>query len=583
MAITPQAGYMVDPNNPNGVVKIGDINSATGIAYGNVPTAVPGNVVTGTGPSLQQSPSGGVTSTPTIVPYNNNNATQTTAISPNTVGPGNILPTAPAPASTSPTTSVDLTPVGGNGSQVTPSAIPKSQFVGYNLPSSGDFIYNGQIYQVNGGYVLPDPGYPAWAAQDISKYAINQPTTQTPTATTPTATTPTTTDTTGQTPTATTPVAGQTTTQPTLPSTALQPGNTGDNVKALQDYLVSIGLMTQDQVNTGYGTYGPQTTAAVKALQESLNVDNSSGPGYFGPKTIAALQAKMAATGGQTQVNASGLTTGGTSPTQGTTPLPTGGTAAGGVADKYANLDPLSRQVQMYTDAATALGLPTIKGEYEKILKDQKDLTDKMNEEIANVRNNPWLSQGVADRTVERIQEKYRGRLDTLTHLETLYDSLYKTGQAQVEHIVSGAQADIQAANALAQKQLDAASALAKDNIVVIKDGRQYLVSKATGKAVADLGVDPNPPAVKTTSTTSSTATKAATTASMTADVQNAASQLQTIVRTKNFAGVDPGDYQVMADYLQKTYGTTAVAALKSALSALGLSVDIVGDGKGAN
>lgn len=76
------------------------------------------------------------------------------------------------------------------------------------------------------------------------------------------------------------------------PTVNLQPGSTGDAVKQLQDYLVSQGYMTQAQVNSGYGIYGPQTTAAVKALQENLGIDNSSGPGYFGPKTIAGLQAK---------------------------------------------------------------------------------------------------------------------------------------------------------------------------------------------------------------------------------------------------------------------------------------------------
>ena len=72
------------------------------------------------------------------------------------------------------------------------------------------------------------------------------------------------------------------------PTTALQPGATGPAVKQLQDYLVSLGLMTQAQVNTGYGTYGPQTTAAVAKLQQQLGVNNSSGPGYYGPQTIAA-------------------------------------------------------------------------------------------------------------------------------------------------------------------------------------------------------------------------------------------------------------------------------------------------------
>lgn len=76
------------------------------------------------------------------------------------------------------------------------------------------------------------------------------------------------------------------------PTQQLQPGAQGDTVKQLQDYLVSKGYMTREQVNTGYGNYGPQTTAAVLALQKDLGIDYSSGPGYFGPKTLEALNAK---------------------------------------------------------------------------------------------------------------------------------------------------------------------------------------------------------------------------------------------------------------------------------------------------
>lgn len=73
------------------------------------------------------------------------------------------------------------------------------------------------------------------------------------------------------------------------PSVNLQPGSTDSaSVKQLQDWLVSQHYMTQDQVNTGYGTYGPQTTAAVQKYQQDHGVDNSSGPGYWGPLTRAA-------------------------------------------------------------------------------------------------------------------------------------------------------------------------------------------------------------------------------------------------------------------------------------------------------
>ena len=73
------------------------------------------------------------------------------------------------------------------------------------------------------------------------------------------------------------------------PQTNLQPGMTGTAVKQLQDYLVANGYMSQADVSTGYGTYGPKTTAAVTAMQNKLGVNNSSGPGYYGPQTIAAV------------------------------------------------------------------------------------------------------------------------------------------------------------------------------------------------------------------------------------------------------------------------------------------------------
>ncbi len=74
------------------------------------------------------------------------------------------------------------------------------------------------------------------------------------------------------------------------PQISLQPGSTNTQaIKQLQDYLVSQGVITQAQVNTGYGTYGPQTKAAVAALQQKLGVNAGTDAGYFGPKTITAI------------------------------------------------------------------------------------------------------------------------------------------------------------------------------------------------------------------------------------------------------------------------------------------------------
>lgn len=72
------------------------------------------------------------------------------------------------------------------------------------------------------------------------------------------------------------------------PNINLQPGQTGAGVQQLQQFLLSQGYLTQQQINTGPGIYGPQTTAAVRKWQQANGVDNTSGPGYWGPRSIAA-------------------------------------------------------------------------------------------------------------------------------------------------------------------------------------------------------------------------------------------------------------------------------------------------------
>lgn len=156
---------------------------------------------------------------------------------------------------------------------------------------------NGQLlYAPSGSAAVKQAQYPNQAQYQGSATQPTPTATGAATSTTPTASTP----------------IGATAKQP--PSVSLQPGATGDAVKQLQDYLVSQGMMTQADVNTGYGTYGPKTTAAVKALQEKLGVDNSTGVGYWGPKTLQAVTASASTNGSTTGAN--GGVSGATNATQ---------------------------------------------------------------------------------------------------------------------------------------------------------------------------------------------------------------------------------------------------------------------------
>lgn len=78
----------------------------------------------------------------------------------------------------------------------------------------------------------------------------------------------------------------------TPPQADLQQGAQGQDVQALQNYLTQMGYLTPDQIGTGGGTYGPQTTAAVAKLQQDLGIQAGKGAGTYGPQTKQALASK---------------------------------------------------------------------------------------------------------------------------------------------------------------------------------------------------------------------------------------------------------------------------------------------------
>ena len=71
----------------------------------------------------------------------------------------------------------------------------------------------------------------------------------------------------------------------------LSPGSSGTDVSSLQQYLVSVGLLSQASVT---GFYGPLTQAAVQQWQVAHNIVSTGTPattgyGVVGPRTAAAI------------------------------------------------------------------------------------------------------------------------------------------------------------------------------------------------------------------------------------------------------------------------------------------------------
>lgn len=72
-----------------------------------------------------------------------------------------------------------------------------------------------------------------------------------------------------------------------LPQGNLQPGQSGDEVKALQTWLIQNGFNIPAGAT---GFYGNETKTAVTELQQQLGVDPQGNPGFYGPITRTAVQ-----------------------------------------------------------------------------------------------------------------------------------------------------------------------------------------------------------------------------------------------------------------------------------------------------
>ena len=88
-------------------------------------------------------------------------------------------------------------------------------------------------------------------------------------------------------------------TDTSAPDENLQKGAKGTDVSQLQSFLSSTinpqtgnPYLSQQQIATGSGIYGPQTMAAVAQLQKDLGVQAGANAGQYGPKTRAAIANK---------------------------------------------------------------------------------------------------------------------------------------------------------------------------------------------------------------------------------------------------------------------------------------------------
>ena len=239
------------------------------------------------------------------------------------------------------------------------------------------------------------------------------------------------------------------------PTVNLQPGATGQEVQQLQNWLVSQGYMTQEQVATGPGIYGPQTTAALAKWQADHNVDNSTGVGYYGPRTMAAIKSvtssnvtpALSGINAQIQDVQSKLNVISQAEQAGLTVTPQTSYQqaqeflASPVGSYLSNMgiqanenwttalqtQPTASVQSLYEQIYENSGLSELKGQINAYNNQIQAYDDELFDKVQEVNDNPWLTEGIRVAQIQKLEDKYENKkanyVAALNRAQSLYDS----------------------------------------------------------------------------------------------------------------------------------------------------------------
>lgn len=190
-------------------------------------------------------------------------------------------------------------------------------------------------------------------------------------------------------------VAGATTNATPLPVSTYQGGS-------VQDYLTSIGQA------------GDYASRAIIAKQQGIQ--NYTGTAAQNTQMLQTLRARQGTVGGGAPSLVQSAVSGMQSPpstSQGSVevvPTLTGNPQLDALFEQLKDTSPQKSWSQIYKQTYKDLGIDSMNRSYEDQVKKQTELQNKKNDEIQDINNNPWFSEGVRVQKLNQLDKKYEGK-----------------------------------------------------------------------------------------------------------------------------------------------------------------------------
>jgi hypothetical protein len=95
--------------------------------------------------------------------------------------------------------------------------------------------------------------------------------------------------------------------------------------------------------------------------------------------------------------------------------------------------DPYKTFSDAYKQMVKDSGMLEIKSEFERVQKEYAELARKESEEVLDVNDNPWLSEGLRQKRISKINDKYQSQKDAATRQMDLYQGLYDSAKQDAQ------------------------------------------------------------------------------------------------------------------------------------------------------
>jgi len=160
--------------------------------------------------------------------------------------------------------------------------------------------------------------------------------------------------------------------------------------------------------------------------------------------------------------------------------------------------DPFRGFVNLYKELYGELGLDTLKERISEIEKELLNIDETYAEDIEDINENPWISEGLRTKKIKAASEKYEARRNAVGERFKLYQGLFETGTRQVEFISGKYLEQHNKERAFGIDELKFLAEQARkeadlDTQIIESGGRKWLIDLDTGNKIADLGSAPGP------------------------------------------------------------------------------------------